>query len=139
MKRQFKLEKYIKRFTGKEYKVYSAKFLLDGYGAVTLVGPRIIKIVEDQLNEKPVIWHEMGHVVFDSMPQTLEESEYNAQMWALRELLKLGYRKIFEASILWIKNDWLDSEKPTPSDIAYASVRARILNQITNEGIKPND
>lgn len=139
MIRQIKLEKYIKRFTGKIYKVYSFRYIHDGYAAITDTVNKRLDILHEQVNIKPVIWHEMGHIIFDHIDASPLEDEYNAQMWALGELLKRGYTKIFEESIEWIKNDWPDTDNPTPTDEVYLIVRDKILNLIRNEGIKPND
>lgn len=88
MRRSRKIENLIKEITGYSYQVLVKQRLPDGYGAITDNENRVVSICQSQLDNWPLIWHEMGHIVCDVDDQTLAESEYNAQMWALQQLLK---------------------------------------------------
>jgi ATP:corrinoid adenosyltransferase len=99
MKRSLKLEKYIKRHTGHEIKVFIVKWIKGGFGAY--INNKRLKICEDDMDYKPLLWHEMGHLIDGDYNWV--KNEYKAQKWALKTLKKLKYNNIYQESIEWIK------------------------------------
>lgn len=108
MKRHIKLEKYIKRYTDRDIKVYIVKWLWGGYGAWINSKKGILKIREDDSNFKPLIWHEMGHLMAGA--KSWVKNEVEAQKWALKTLKKLKYKRIYKESINWIQR-WGNSSE----------------------------
>ena len=124
MKRYLKLEKYIKRYTGINLKVYTIKYHHGGYGAYQkyyLKG--YMTINEDLVDFKPLIWHEMGHLM--THDDDWIKAEYKAQKWALNKLKKLKYNRIYKRSIEWIKR-WNKIENE--NTIKYGIVKKMLLN-----------
>ncbi len=99
MKRNKRLEKYIELYTGCNIKVITVKWIKGGYGAS--INSKKLKIHEDDVDYKPLIWHEMGHLM--RYDKDWVKNEYKAQKWALVTLKKLKYNDIYEESIEWIK------------------------------------
>ena len=99
MLRNKKLERYVKRYTGKEIKAYTVKCIKGGYGAY--MSDRVLRIREDEMDYKPLIWHEIGHLM--AWDDDWVKNEYKAQKWALRKLKKLNYKNLYKESIEWIK------------------------------------
>jgi len=124
MKRNIQLEKYIKRHTGHNVKVFTVKWLKGGYGAKmnTVTG---LKICEEVSTYKPLIWHEMGHLIDEDMNWV--KNEIKAQTWALKRLKKLGYNKIYEESLDWIKS-WQNIKNASTQ--YYKEASEIILNEI---------
>lgn len=130
MRRVPHLEKVVLRYTGQHYRVYSVKWIWEGYGGMTYNDKKVIKIREDQLKTYVVLWHEMGHVVKDRDFQHLWESEYEAQKWALVELKNLKKYKLYRKSIEYVK-EWVNEAdvNPTPADDAYYKAAVKLLKE----------
>ena len=130
MQRVSRLEKVIKKYTGEDYKVYALKYIKDGYAGLTLEDKKIIYIREDHLRFTPVFWHEMGHIVADRDGQTLEQSEYGAERWALQTQLQFKHSSLYKQSLNWIKTSWLDiSVHITPSDKAHYIAGQKLVKE----------
>lgn len=131
MRRLPNLEKIVLHYTGQKYRVYSVKWIWNGYGAMTYNNEKIIKISEDQLKSPEILWHEMGHVVKDRDFQKLWQAEYEAQKWALLELKNLKKLKLYRKSLKYVK-EWIKEpteENQTPSDEAYYRAAIKLLKE----------
>ncbi len=124
MKRDIKLEKYIKRYTGHNIQVFTVKWIKGGYGAKinSVTG---MKICESDMHYKPLIWHEMGHLIVGD--NNWIKNEYKAQKWALKTLKKLKYNNIYKDSIEWIKI-W-GTRNQTKDDRRYKKVSKILLGK----------
>jgi len=131
MKRNKKLEKYIKRMSGIAVEVRVVKKFWDLVGAKAWPEKQRITFAEDELDYKPLIWHEMGHLKTQITAYFSIKDEVSAQMWALRELRKRGYRKLYKESVDYVK-EW-GWNKECPKRYVYSRARNIILKKL---GIK---
>ena len=122
MRRNKRLEKYIKLYTGCDIKVYIVKCIKGGYGAC--INSKRLKICEEDSEYKPLIWHEMGHLMAWNNRNWIK-NEYKAQEWSLRRLKKLKYNNIYKESIEWIKI-W-GTRNHTVDDKKYRKVAKMLL------------
>lgn len=129
LKRLRNYEKLIKKATGHNYKVFVVNWIHGGYGAICYNGKKFIKVSKDQVGFLPLFWHEMGHIVMDRDGQTFFEAEYNAQAWALNDLLQRKQKVLYKQSINWIRTRW--GKTGTASDELYSLVRAKILRRFS--------
>ena len=124
MVRNFELEKYIKRYTGKTVKVHTVKWIKGGYGA-SMNPVRGLKICKEDSIFRPLIWHEMGHLM--GRDRNWVKNEVKAQKWALKNLKRLGYNRIYKESIEWVKR-W--GTTGTISDKKYKKASKIILKGV---------
>jgi len=130
MYRSEKLEKYVKRVTGQDYRVEIVKYIRGGFGATTNNDAKRIRICESQKDVKCLLWHEMGHIIMDINDENILEAEVNAQLWAMDNLIKLGYKRIILDSIDWIKDWQTDTRQPTERDEVYKKASKIILRRL---------
>ena len=132
-----KLEKYIYRYTNIRINVKIQKYIRGGFGARLhfkyLKNGRIIeftllKIREDSIDNKPLIWHEIGHMLYAKTHKNSILTETKAQLCALEKLKILGYNKLYKESIEYVDKYWLDSENKKQA--IYNKARKSILNKI---------
>jgi len=123
--RNKKLEKYVKRYTGVSLKVITQKWFWGGYGA-KYQSKGILYIREDLLNFKPLIWHEMGHLMDGA--EDWVENEVKAQLAVFKKLKDLGYEKIYRDSLMWVTVRW--GNQNNENNRNYAKARKRILAAI---------
>jgi len=90
-----------------------------------------ISFTEDHLDYKPLIWHEMGHLKTQITGYFSIKDEVKAQMWALKELKRRGYKKLYKESVDYVK-DW-GWNKKCPKRYVYSRARNIILKKL---GIK---
>ena len=101
MKRDIKLEKYIKRYTGKKVTVYVMNWIWGGYGGWYNRRKNILEFHKDGVNYKPLIWHEMGHLM--GKARGYVNNEVFACSWHLNELKRLKYNRLYNESLEWYK------------------------------------
>lgn len=124
MRRDFKLERYVKRYTNIKVKVFLLKYVKGGYGAIMNPFTRELKILYDLKDFKPLIWHEMGHLMTNDYNWI--KREYKVQKWALKTLKRLKYNKIYKESLEWIKT-WHDIKNN--SRLKYGKVQKMLLKE----------
>lgn len=125
------LQKYIKRYIKKDVKVQIVKFFRNepNCGAKYIVERNILKIREDELDFRPLIWHEMGHIVTSPTSGFSVKNEVNAQLWAMKNLKKLKYKKCYRESLEYIKSWNIDRKKHWRLNI-YARAKNIILKNL---------
>lgn len=131
MKRNIKLEKYIKRYTKKDVKVQVVQYFHNepNGGAKFFVERNLLKIVKSDLDFRPLIWHEMGHIVTSPTSGFCIKHEVDAQLWAMRVLKRLKYKKLYKESIEYIKSWNIDRTKHWRLNI-YGRAKNIILKNI---------
>jgi len=134
MRRSNSLKRLIWQITGQTYEVQVKRRLPNNYGAITDNAAKVVEICESQLENWPLIWHEMGHISCDQDGQTLFQAEYAAQLWALKQLLKRKDIQVFEESLQWME-DWVDKDAPKPSDEIYYKVKLKIFRALRTKGL----
>ncbi len=125
------LQKYIKRYTKKDVKIQIVKFFRNdpNGGAKYFVERNLLKIREDELDFRSLIWHEMGHIVTSPTSGFSVKNEVNAQLWVMKNLKKLKYKKLYKESIEYIKSWNIDRNKCWRLNI-YSRAKNIILNRI---------
>ena len=124
MKRYLKLEKYIKKYTGENIKVFTVKYHKGGYGAYMRGSKGYMTILEELVNFKPLIWHEMGHLLDGDT--NFIKNETKAQLAVFAKLKQLGYQKLYAQSLLWLINRW--GQQANKNNKGYAKAKKQILN-----------
>ena len=131
MKRCKPLEKYIKKYTGINLKVYTVKYHHGGYGAYQKYYSRgYMTINEDLTDFKPLIWHEMGHLMMNDGKGFIER-EVDAQLWAFKTLKELNLSKIYRDSLMWVNCRWGSLENDSQN--GYGKARKIILETLNNQ------
>ena len=125
------LEKYIKRYTGKDIKVIFVKDFTEEpeCGAKYFVKRNLLKIREDCSDSRPLIWHEMGHIATTPSSKFCVKHEVDAQLWVMKTLKKLKYKKLYKESLEYIKSWNIDRDAWWRLDI-YGKAKNIILKKI---------
>lgn len=126
-----KLKKYIKRYTKKDVKIHLIKYFRNepNIGAKYFIKKNLLIIVKSELDYRPLIWHEMGHIATSPTSEFCVKNEVNAQLWVMKNLKKLKYKKLYKESIEYIK-DWnIDRVKHWKLNI-YSRAKNIILKDI---------
>jgi len=101
LKRSKKLEKYIKHYTGKNVKVFIMNWIWGGYGGWYNRKKNILELHKDDADYKPLVWHEMGHLI--DKKRGYVNNEVFACTWHLNRLKALGYNRLYKESLEWYK------------------------------------
>lgn len=121
------ITRYLRKHLKQSFKVIILPRINGGYGAFMSLTIRTMLIRKDCSNFLPLIWHEMGHC-WDGDYDSFVLNEVKAQLAALRRLKKLGYQKIYDDSVKWIKTRW--GKTKTESSKEYALAAKKILKAI---------
>jgi len=110
------IKKYIKRMFNIDVDIYIQHHFWGGYGAKAYRGtkyePHVIEIAKDMLKKdlpRYLIWHEVGHLFTAVGNGCGVKNEVNAQMWAMQEMKKRGYNKLYNYSLEYVI-EWTEGD-----------------------------
>lgn len=114
------ISKYIKHLFGLDVDIIVRHHFWGCYAArVDMNDKFVIEIAEDALQDwKTYIWHEMGHIKMGCYnSKRCVEEEVIAESWALFEMCKRGYTKLYKKAIHRIRS-W-------DTDFTYSDMNQR--------------
>lgn len=108
------IHKYIKHMFGLDVKIKIVHHFWGRFGAMAWRGDKnhchLIKITESLVKDSEclsyMLWHEVGHLFTASVKNRGYKNEVNAQIWAMKNMKKRGYNKLYKKSINYVK-DWI--------------------------------
>lgn len=126
------IQKYIKNVFGLVVHVVIVHHFWGRFGAKVWIGDdeyhHLMKITKRELQwgmPHGLIWHEVGHIKTSGIEQGWIKSEINAELWALRDMKRRGYNRLYQEEIKTVKEEWLkgvDCDKQRTYKIAGRKV-----------------
>lgn len=128
------IKEYIKHLFGLNVEIKIVHHFWGRYGAYAWRGDKnskhLIKIAKSVLEYddylKALIWHEVGHL-FTSEGFASAKNEINAQAWAMKEMKKRGYNKLYQYSLTEMVERWVRGDIGCEKKRMYKKAGKEIL------------